>query len=89
MQPPAVELDGAAILKNARALEPLLREQADEIERERRLTPPVVDAMRDAGVFRMPMPASWGGPQLGPVEQIEIVEALSRASASAGWCAML
>jgi indole-3-acetate monooxygenase len=62
MQPPAVELDGAAILKNARALEPLLREQADEIEKQRRLTPPVVDAMRDAGVFRMPMPTSWGGP---------------------------
>jgi alkylation response protein AidB-like acyl-CoA dehydrogenase len=84
-----VELDGAAILANARALEPLLRGSVEAVERERRLVPAVVDALRAAGVFRMSMPRSWGGPELGLPEQVEIVEAVSRANGSAGWCVMI
>lgn len=82
-------LDGATILTNARALHPLLRHHTDEIERERQLPAPVVDAMRRAGVFRMPMPRSWGGPELDILTQLEIVETVSQANGSAGWCAMI
>jgi alkylation response protein AidB-like acyl-CoA dehydrogenase len=86
---PAVELDGAAILANARALDSFLREKTDEIERARQLTPPVVEALRKAGIFRMGMPRSWGGPEMTPVQQIEVIEALSRANGSVGWCSMI
>ena len=82
-------LDGPAILANAKALEPLLREEADEAEHCRQLTPRIVEALRTAGVFRMPMPATWGGPEVDILSQIEIVEAVSRAYGSAGWCAMI
>src|SRR5215216_5843428 len=82
-------LNGPAILAHANALDPLLREEIDEAERGRQLTPRIVEALRAAGVFRMPMPAAWGGPEVDILRQVEIVEAVSRAYGSAGWCAMI
>jgi alkylation response protein AidB-like acyl-CoA dehydrogenase len=85
----AEPLDGQAILANARAVAPLLAAEADECERIRRLTTPAVDALRSTGVFRMTMPKAWGGPQVDIRTQVEIVEELSAADGSAGWCAMI
>jgi alkylation response protein AidB-like acyl-CoA dehydrogenase len=82
-------LDGAAILANAQRIAPRLREHAAEVEAARRLTPPVVDALRGTGVFRMTMPRAWGGPEVDLLTQLQILETLSRADASAGWCAMI
>jgi alkylation response protein AidB-like acyl-CoA dehydrogenase len=82
-------MNGHEILANAHRIAPLLRERASEVEAARRLTQPVVDALRDSGVFRMPMPRSWGGPEVDLLQQVEILEVLSRADASAGWCAMI
>jgi alkylation response protein AidB-like acyl-CoA dehydrogenase len=63
--------------------------QAADSENGRRLTGPVVEAMRDAGVFRMAMSRELGGPELSPLEQIEVLEELSAADGSAGWCGMI
>lgn len=82
-------LDGAAILANARRIAPVLRERAGEVEAAHRLTVPVLDALRDSGVFRMSMPRAWGGPEVDLVRQVEILEVLARADASAAWCAMI
>lgn len=82
-------LDGAGILANAERIGPLLREHAGEVEAARRLTPPVVEALRGSGVFRMAMPRAWDGPEADPLTQVRILETLSRADASAGWCAMI
>lgn len=82
-------LDGATILANVERIAPLLRECAAEVEAARRLTPPVLDALRRSGVFRMSMPRAWGGPEVDLLTQLPILEALSRADASAGWCAMI
>lgn len=84
---PAV--DSAAIIANARALEPEIRAAADAIESGRRLPQGIVDRMSEAGAFRIAMPKAWGGPELTPLEQIEVIEALSRADASVGWCASI
>jgi indole-3-acetate monooxygenase len=80
---------GPEILANAVALEPLLREEAGENERLRRLGPKTGAALRSAGVFRLAMPAAWGGPEVDIVTQTEVIETLSRADGSAGWCAMI
>jgi alkylation response protein AidB-like acyl-CoA dehydrogenase len=82
-------LDRRAILANANAIQAILCEEIEEAERRRQLTPRIVEALRSAGVFRMPMPAAWGGPEVDIISQIEIVEAVSRGYASAGWCAMI
>jgi len=81
--------DGGAIRAKVGEIGPLLRESASEVEAARRLTAPVVDALRSTGVFRMSMPEAWGGPELDICTQIEIIETLSRADASVGWCAMI
>jgi alkylation response protein AidB-like acyl-CoA dehydrogenase len=82
-------VDGATILGGARRIAPLLREHAAEVEAARRLTTPVVEALRSIGVFRMAMPRAWGGPEVDLLTQMEILEVLSAADASAGWCAMI
>jgi len=82
-------LDGPAILNRVNEIDSTIREHADEAVRARRLNTPVVEAMRTAGVFRMAMPAAWGGPELDVGTQLEVVERLARADASAAWCAMI
>lgn len=81
--------DATSILANARALAPWLRAQGDRIEATRRLPLDVVDALRDAGMFRLCMPAAWGGPELTSMEQVEVIEALAVGDASSAWCVMI
>ena len=77
-------VNGREILANAVALGPLLREEGAENERLRRLSPRTAAALRSAGMFRLPMPAAWGGPEIDIVTQTEIVEALSLERRAAG-----
>jgi alkylation response protein AidB-like acyl-CoA dehydrogenase len=81
--------EGARTLVAAQALAPLIAEQVEEMERLRTLSPPVVEGMRAAGVFRMTTPPDWGGPELDPMQQFEVIEALSAADGSVGWCAYI
>jgi len=76
-------------LEAVRALAPRIREVSTAIERERRLPAWVVQALKEVGVIRMPMPRAWGGPELDPLRQLEVVEELSRADSAVGWCAMI
>jgi alkylation response protein AidB-like acyl-CoA dehydrogenase len=85
----AVDHDAASISAAVRQLVPVVQARAGEIARERRLPPDLVAALKLAGVFRMPMPRAWGGPELTPREQTEVVEILSAADPSVGWCAMI
>ncbi|HEY2942792.1 MAG TPA: acyl-CoA dehydrogenase family protein [Vicinamibacteria bacterium] len=86
---PERTLSAADILEGAKALAAAIRPRSDEIERARRLPPDVVQMLREAGVFRMNMPRSWGGPEMTPLQQNEVIEELSKADASVGWCAMI
>jgi indole-3-acetate monooxygenase len=76
-------------LAAVRELDPKIRAAADEIERERCLPMYIVQEMQRAGVFRMTMPRAWGGSELDVLSQLEVIEALSKADASVGWCAMI
>ncbi len=66
-----------------------LRDEAAGNERARRLSPASVEALASTGVFRMAMGRRLGGPELDPVAQIELLESISTADPSAGWCAMI
>jgi alkylation response protein AidB-like acyl-CoA dehydrogenase len=76
-------------LEAARELGPKIRAAAEEIEQGRRLPMHLVRDMQRAGVFRMAMPRAWGGPELDFLAQMRVIEALSMADASAGWCTMI
>jgi alkylation response protein AidB-like acyl-CoA dehydrogenase len=77
------------MLDATRALGPQIRAAGDEIEEARRLPMHLVREMQRAGIFRMAMPQAWGGPELDFLTQIRVIEELSAADASAGWCAMI
>jgi alkylation response protein AidB-like acyl-CoA dehydrogenase len=87
----ATEIDQSShpILEAARALSPKIRESGQAIEQGRRLPIELVDAMKKAGIFGMTMPRDWGGPELDPLMQIRVIEALAEADGSVGWCAMI
>jgi alkylation response protein AidB-like acyl-CoA dehydrogenase len=59
------------------------------MDREGRLHPDAVAALRASGVARAAVPAELGGPQLNPMAQIELVEEFSRVDGAVGWCAMI
>ncbi len=77
------------ILHAAIAMTPRIEAVREEIEQERRLPWSVVEAMEDAGIFAMAMPRAWGGPELDPLTQFRVIEALAMADGSVGWCAMI
>ncbi|SFW91063.1 acyl-CoA dehydrogenase family protein [Amycolatopsis australiensis] len=79
----------AEILARARALAPVLRDRAEEIEQARRLPADVVELLRATGVFRMGFGRDRGGPELTSIEQTEVIEALAYGDAGVGWCAMI
>lgn len=77
------------LVRAARAIAPILREDAEAGEAARSITPRVVRAMQDAGAFRMTMPRWLGGTEADPITQYEVIEALSIADGAAGWVAMI
>jgi alkylation response protein AidB-like acyl-CoA dehydrogenase len=70
----------------AKALAPLLQQETAAIERGRRLTPPVVEAMLDAGLFRMLLPRDYGGGETDPLSFVQVLEEIARHDASTAWC---
>lgn len=81
--------DAESILKAATDLAPLIRANREAMDGQRRLPDDLVAALKLAGVFRMTMPKEWGGAELDPVTQLRIIEILSKADASVGWCVMV
>ena len=61
-------------------------EEAANAEQAGTLTPPVVEALVEARLFRAFLPASLGGLEADPLTLIEIVEAIASQDGSSGWC---
>lgn len=70
-------------------LRPLIRSRATEIERGRQLPSDVVEAIREAGLFHLTVPAEYGGMGADPVTAARVVEEVAVADGSAGWCVMI
>jgi alkylation response protein AidB-like acyl-CoA dehydrogenase len=77
--------DARPWVERAAALAPLVQSCADESERERRLSPTVVDAFHDAGLFRIQIPERFGGAGLDVIEALPVFEEIAAADGSAGW----
>ncbi|MGZ8415343.1 MAG: acyl-CoA dehydrogenase family protein [Gemmatirosa sp.] len=74
-----------SLVERARELGPVVREHADDAERQRQLAPAVVDAMRAAGLFRMFTPRTLGGLEADPVTVARVVEEIASFDSAAGW----
>jgi alkylation response protein AidB-like acyl-CoA dehydrogenase len=74
-------------LAAAIALGPKISAAADDTERRRRVSPELLGALRDAGVFRMGLPRELGGSAVDLTEMMAVLEEIARHDGSTGWIA--
>jgi indole-3-acetate monooxygenase len=78
--------DGIGLVERARALQPLIAAEADEIERTRRLTPKVTAALIENELYRALLPRSVGGLEVPLESFMQMQEEIAKADASTAWC---
>jgi alkylation response protein AidB-like acyl-CoA dehydrogenase len=71
------------------ALAPEIRERSREFESARRLPADLARKLAETGIFRMAIAKAYGGAELHPSEWVRVIEEISRADSSVGWCAMI
>lgn len=76
------------LIEAAKKVGPLLGENAEQGERDRRLAPATAKALSDAGFLRMCRPRELGGLEVDPLTLLYVSEELGRHDASAAWCAL-
>jgi alkylation response protein AidB-like acyl-CoA dehydrogenase len=75
--------------KKIHDLLPGIRARREEIERGRRLPRDLVDRLTATGAFRLGIPRALGGDELDPPDQLRVIETVSTADGSTGWCTMI
>src|SRR2546421_4940557 len=80
------KLPGFGLIERARALAPLIAREADEIERTRRLTEPLVSALIENGLYRVLLPKRFGGAEAPPEVFMQVLEEVAKIDASTAWC---
>ncbi|MBT6273744.1 MAG: acyl-CoA dehydrogenase [Chromatiales bacterium] len=73
-------------IQRARAVAPVLVDEAPQIESDRALSARALTAMHDARLFRLSLPHEFGGAQCSPAQLAQVTETISAADASAAWC---
>ena len=77
------------LIAAARRVADIAAKHVDKIESEQRLPESVLRAATEAGLFRLYLPASVGGPEVDPFSTYRAIEELARVDGSLGWIAML
>lgn len=83
----AVDVPGpvARYLAALDRLAPMIAARRDDFDRDRRLPDDLFEAMSAAGLFKLYLPKSFGGPELSPFDFMSVVEAASELDGSVGW----
>jgi indole-3-acetate monooxygenase len=68
-----------------RSIAPILAATEQQAASERRLPQAAVDAMREAGLFRITLPAEVGGREVEPLVEMEVYEQVAWHSTAACW----
>ena len=69
----------------ARALAPMIAAAGDEIEKQRQLPERVVDALVEAGLFKLVVPRSIGGGEVDAMTYVQVLEQIGMADGSTAW----
>ena len=77
------------IVAAAMRLAPAVRAARDDAEQMRQTPPSLAAEITQAGIYQMYLPRSMGGPETPPLTAFRVVEELSKADGSVGWCAMI
>lgn len=76
---------GSDIVARATALVPLIREHAAKGTEDRRTAPEVIDALRDADLFGLFLPARLGGLDLSMRTALEVIAEVARGDGATAW----
>ena len=79
----------AEVLARARALAPLIAGHAEQTDRERRVPDAVIDALADAGLFKLGVPHRYGGFATGFETYCDVTAALGESCGSTAWVTAL
>ncbi|GAA4682537.1 acyl-CoA dehydrogenase family protein [Streptomyces youssoufiensis] len=79
----------AELVARATALQALLREQAPRIEADRRVTDEVIDALTEAGLFKLTVPRRFGGYETDIRTVLDVSAAIAEGDGSTGWVVTL
>ena len=74
--------------ERARRVATIANEHADAGDRQGFLAQPVVAALHQEKLYGMWVPRALGGAELGPVESLQVIEAVAQGDPSAGWVLM-
>src|SRR6266478_4048040 len=77
------------VVTAAISLVPRIHAAREEGEATRRVPPVLAAAIAAAGLFQLHLPRSMGGPELPPLTAFRVIEELSKADGSVGWCTMI
>ncbi|MFJ3338684.1 acyl-CoA dehydrogenase family protein [Streptomyces sp. NPDC086766] len=77
----------AQLVQRAKDLAPVLKKHAEQSEQDRRLHEETIEALADAGIFRMRVPARYGGYEAGTRTLVDVAAELGRADGAAAWTA--
>lgn len=69
----------------AKSLQPLFAEHAAETEGERRIADANIEALRDAGLFRMLSPKRCGGYEVDARTWLDVIASIAEACGSTAW----
>ena len=73
------------VLARARGLRDLIEQEAPRSEADATLSPVVVDALQESGLFGLMVPKELGGEEADLPTVLEVYEEVSRADGSTGW----
>ena len=79
----------SGVVQNAAKLVPLLKSHALWSEQNRQLHKETVEALADAGVFRMRVPARYGGLESSTRTVIDVLGEVAKGDGSAAWVAQV
>lgn len=82
------ELDPEVVAR-VTALVPLIREHAEKSSEERRVVPEVVEALEEAGLFKLLVPRRLGGLETNLRTMMECVAEVGRGDGSTAWAVAL
>ena len=74
------------LLEAAKKFAPIIRANLDQMDSECQLPSELAEAMAQKGLFGMYVPKCLGGPEADPITAFPVVEEISKADGSAGWC---
>jgi alkylation response protein AidB-like acyl-CoA dehydrogenase len=89
MTTPATPIAEKNLLQVARELGPVISQHIDEEENNRRISQPVLNALRKAGLLKLYLPKSLGGIEADPLTMAKLVEEIARHNTAAGWSMMV